>query len=72
MSNWLLFLLLLGISIPGIIVIVPSTIKSLEDKIRKLAAAGKKKIPPTSILIVLGIVQSFILGLSFLMPLGLC
>lgn len=36
MSNWLLFLLLLGISIPGIIVIVPSTIKSLEDKIRKL------------------------------------
>jgi len=63
MSNWLLFLLLLGISIPGIIIIVPSTIRSLEDKIRKSAAAEKKKIPPISILTFLGIVQTFVLVL---------
>jgi hypothetical protein len=62
MANWLLFLCLFAVSIPGIAVTVPNAIKSMEGKIRE-AATAEKKIPPMNIIIAIGILQTSILVL---------
>jgi hypothetical protein len=60
--DWALFLLLFVISLPGIIVTVPSATKSMEDMITK-AAPPDKKIPSMNVIILLGILQSSVLAL---------
>ncbi|MBU7017155.1 MAG: CPBP family intramembrane metalloprotease [Theionarchaea archaeon] len=62
MANWLLFLCLFAVSIPGIAVTVPSAIKSMEGRIREAATAGKK-IPPMKVIIAVAILQTSLLVL---------
>jgi hypothetical protein len=60
MANWLVFLCLLVLSLPGIVVTVPSAVKSMESRIKENVRPGKK-IPSMKVIIVLGILQSVIL-----------
>jgi hypothetical protein len=60
MANWLVFLCLLLVSLPGIVVTVPSAVKSMEDRIKESARPGRK-IPSMKVVVVLGILQSIIL-----------
>ena len=52
-----LFFCLFGISLPGIIIIVPNAVKSMESRIKKSAPLDKK-IPSMRVITVLGTVQS--------------
>ncbi|MBU7047122.1 MAG: hypothetical protein HXS54_11870 [Theionarchaea archaeon] len=62
MADWLLFLCLFVVSIPGIAVTVPNAIKSMEERIQE-AATAEKKIPPMKVIIAIGILQTSILVL---------
>ncbi len=62
MVDWLLFLCLFAVSIPGIAVTVPNAIKSMEERIQE-AATAEKKIPPMKVIIAIGILQTSILVL---------
>lgn len=62
MADWLLFLCLFAVSIPGTIVTIPSAIKSMEDRIKESAPPGRK-IPSMRLIMVLGILQSSVLVL---------
>jgi len=58
--DWLLFLCLLGVSIPGVIVAIPQVLNTVEKTIISKLPADTK-IPSKSILIIVSITQSFIL-----------
>ncbi|MGC1121952.1 MAG: CPBP family intramembrane glutamic endopeptidase [Candidatus Methanofastidiosia archaeon] len=60
MANWLVFLCLLVLSLPGIVVTVPSAVKSMESRIKENVRPGKK-MPSMKVIVVLGILQSVIL-----------
>jgi hypothetical protein len=60
LANWLVFLCLLVISLPGIVVTVSSSVKSMESKIKESVRPGKK-MPPMKVIVALGILQSMIL-----------
>jgi hypothetical protein len=62
MVNWLLFICLFAVSIPGIAVTVPNAIKSMEGRIKEAAPPGKK-IPSMKLIVTLGILQSCVLVL---------
>ncbi|MBU6996022.1 MAG: CPBP family intramembrane metalloprotease [Theionarchaea archaeon] len=62
MANWLVFLCLFVVSIPGIVVTVPGAITSMEARIKESAPPGKK-IPSMRVILTLGILQSLVLVL---------
>ncbi|MBU7013595.1 MAG: CPBP family intramembrane metalloprotease [Theionarchaea archaeon] len=62
MANWLVFLCLLAVSIPGIVVTVPGAVRSMESRITESAPPGKK-IPSMKVIVFLGILQSLVLVL---------
>jgi hypothetical protein len=62
MVNWVIFIYLFFVSIPGIVITVPGAVKSMKERILEAAPEGKK-IPSMAVITVLGIVQSSILVL---------
>lgn len=57
MFNWLLFVCLFVISVPGILITVPGAINSMKERIREATPEGKK-IPSIAVITALGVLQS--------------
>lgn len=60
MFNWALFLILVGVSVPGVIVAIPQLLNTLEKTILNKLPEGKT-IPAKSVLIIITMTQSLIL-----------